>query len=188
EFISKLAKSNGFEFFVRGETLNFRSPGNASTPAVTLKWGESLSAFSPEENLTRQVSAVEVRHWDAKTKKEIIGRAKKGAEHGRDPRKKSGGDLIESIAGEAAIEIIRKPVFSKDEADREARAALDKFAEGLITGTGHCIGIPDIRAGETIALEGIGKKFSGTYYVQKAVHTLDSSGYRTTFTVQRNTI
>ncbi len=50
------------------------------------------------------------------------------------------------------------------------------------------MGIPDIVAGENIRLEGLGKKFTKTYYIEKAVHNISGSGYKTTFNVKENTI
>ena len=187
-FIKKLADRNGFEFFVREKKIHFRIPQNDMKEIATLKWGESLNTFSPELNVANQVSEIEIRHWDPKTKKEIVANAKRGDEHGRDSGKKSGGDLVEKIAKGPVIKVIRTPVNSKEEAGKIAKAALDKLAEGLIKGSGECIGIPDIMAGENIRLEGLGKKFSRTYYLEKATHSISSSGYKTTFNVKENTI
>ena len=187
-FIKKLADRNGFEFFVREKNIYFRIPQNDRKEIAVLKWGESLNTFSPELNVANQVSEIEIRHWDPKTKKEIVASAKKGDEHGRDSGKKSGGDLVEKTAKGAVVKVIRTPVNSKEEAEKIAKAALDKLAEGLIKGSGECIGIPDIVAGENVKLEGLGKKFSRTYYLEKATHTISSSGYKTTFNVKENTI
>lgn len=188
DFIKKLAERNGFEFFVREEILYFRVPKNDRKEIATLKWGESLNSFSPELNVANQVSEVEVRHWDPKTKKEIVAKAKRGDEHGRESGKKSGGDLVEKTAKGAVVKVIRAPVDSKEEAEKIAKAALDKLAEGLIKGRGECIGLPIIMAGENIRLDGLGKKFTRTYYLEKATHTISGSGYRTTFDVKENTI
>ena len=189
DLIRGMARSNGFEFFVKKDELSFRTPRNGDGEAVTLRWGESLTWFRPEMNLRNQVSSVEVRHWDPKGKEEIVGKAKKGDEHGRAPGGKSGGDIIESLSGGPVTEIVRKPVFSRQEADQMARAILDSLADGLLTGNGKCIGIPEILPGENIRIEGLGKRFSHPeYYVTNAVHTVDGSGYSTTFGVKGNTI
>ena len=43
------------------------------------------------------------------------------------------------------------------------------------------IGLPEIRPGAKVVLEGLGNKFNGTYLVEKAAHTVDNCGYRTKF-------
>jgi hypothetical protein len=47
---------------------------------------------------------------------------------------------------------------------------------------GTTMGIPDLRAGSTITISGVGQRFGGAYFVTKTVHSFDSqSGYRTHF-------
>ncbi len=69
-----------------------------------------------------------------------------------------------------------------------ALAELNKASDSLIEGEGECIGIPQIRTGVTICLEKLGKRFSGKYYVKGTTHTINSSGYRTRFSVKRNAL
>jgi hypothetical protein len=83
---------------------------------------------------------------------------------------------------------IRVPVFSKQEADRWAQAILKKRAEQFVQGSGESIGLPEIRADENIKLEGLGTPFSKVYYIEQSTHTINSSGYRTTFKVKDTTI
>ncbi len=188
EFLRRLAKKNYFEFFVFGKTLYFRAPANDESPVLTLEWGKNLVSFSPELNFTEQISGVEVRGWDAKAKKEIIGKAKSGDEQGRDSGRRSGSDLAQGVYKEKVVEYVRFPVYSQDEADNLAKAILNKYAEGLVKGSGETIGIPEFLAGKNIKLEGLGKKFSKTYYVERTNHSISGSGYKTTFNVKENTI
>ena len=53
-------------------------------------WGRGLMSFSPEINLSEQVTEVEVYGWNVQTKKPIVGRARKGDEPGRDETRASG--------------------------------------------------------------------------------------------------
>jgi phage protein D len=46
------------------------------------------------------------------------------------------------------------------------------------------IGIPDLRPGDNIELQGLGKRFSGAYYVTKVEHSLGNNGYLTQFEVR----
>lgn len=187
DFVGRLAKRNGFEFMVHGKDMRFRKPSDDKSEIVTLVWGRGLLSFSPELNIAQQVTDVEVRGWDFKGKKEIIGKARAGDEQGRDGGRKSGGELIKGVAVDKVVHREHRPVVSQEEADTMARAILNKLAEGLLKGSGECIGIPDIVAGENIRLEGLGK-FSKTYYIEKTGHSISGSGYRTTFNVKEKTI
>jgi phage protein D len=188
EFLKKRAEENGFEFFVFARTLFFRSPAYQENPVVNLEWGKTLMSFSPEVNIADQVEEVEVRGWDPKTKKEIIGKASVGDEEGRDQGRKSGSELVQGVTREKTVERVRRPVYAQEEADRLAKAILTRLAEGLVTGNGECLGLPELRAGQNVLLEGLGKKFSKPYYVEKTNHNISASGYRTTFNVKETTI
>lgn len=96
--------------------------------------------------------------------------------------------MIEDQYGDAEEHITDSPVSSQQEADTLTSSMLNRQSEGLISGTAECIGLPEIRAGENIRLEGLGRKFSRRYYIESARHTISSSGYNTSFNVKENTI
>ena len=86
--------------------------------------------------------------------------------------------------GETTVD---RPVLSQAEADQLAASWLTEIAMTYIEGYGLCIGIADLRAGELVEIEGLGRRFSGPYYVTSAEHRYSpSSGYRTAITVRRN--
>ncbi|KAF5436629.1 hypothetical protein C5S35_08255 [Candidatus Methanophagaceae archaeon] len=198
QFIEDLAARNFFEFFVKERTLYFRKPGRDRSEIVTLKYGVSLLSFNPELNTANQVSEVTVRGWNPQTKEEIVGRAQRGSEEGRERgrgseegrrrERRSGGDIVEDIYGRVEERILDKPVFTQEEADTHARSILNRRSEGLIQGSANCIGLPEIRAGVNIKLEGLGQKFSRKYYIARTTHTISNSGYSTTFNIKENTI
>jgi hypothetical protein len=64
-----------------------------------------------------------------------------------------------------------------------ARAVLDSIAEGLVTGSGETVGLPELRLGELIELDGI-DRFTKIYYVEQVTHSIGSSGYRSSFQVR----
>jgi phage protein D len=183
-----LASRIGFEVFVFEKDFYFRPPAsNKDEVITTLEWGKSLISFSPEINIANQVSEVEVRGWDPKQQKAIVGKAKKGDEYGREGGRKSGGDLVASAQGEVVYHVWR-PVYNEKEAKDIAKSILDKISQGLVKGNAECIGIPDILPGKNINLGGFGKKFSKPYYIEKTTHSISSSGYKTTFSVKESTI
>jgi len=188
EFLKKRAEENSFEFFVFERTLFFRLPAYQASAVVDLEWGKTLMSFAPEVNIADQVEEVEVRGWDAKAKRDIVGRARMGDEVGRDQGRRSGSELVRGAARDKSVERVRRPVYTQAEADRLAKAILTRLAEGLVTGSGECLGLPELRAGTNVQLQGLGRTFSKTYYVEKTNHSMSSSGYRTTFNIKETTI
>jgi uncharacterized protein len=188
EFLEKLAERNGYEIYVFDKDLFFRPPANDKAAVVTLEWGKGLVSFTPEINISEQVSKVEVRGWDVNAKKEIVGTAERGNEPGRDANRRSGGEIVNAICRDSGELKVRVPVFSKQEADRRAAAILKKRSELFVQGSGESIGVPEILADTNVELLGLGKLFSKTYYVEQSTHTINTSGYHTTFKVKDTTI
>jgi phage protein D len=190
-FLSRLAKRNSFEWFVREKELFFRKTANNEQGAIEMVWGQGLVSFSPEIDLSQQVSEVEVHGWNVQTKSPIVGRAKKGDEPGLDKSRASGKARLSGAAilakickEDQAVLKVRQAVSSQQEADLVANAILKQRSEMFVGGRGESIGIPEIRPNVNVTLKGLGDMFSKTFYVKTATHTVDTSGYHTTFEVK----
>lgn len=195
KFLNRLAERNGFEWSVVDKDLLFQSPANDERGVIELAWGRGLVSFSPEIKLSEQVSKVEVYGWNVQKKEKIVGKAKKGDEPGRDQTRKSGkprasgAEYLRRVTPDDAATLrVREPVFSQQQADQRAKAILTRRAEGFVGGRGESIGIPELRPKTNVVLQGLGDLFSTTFYVQQTTHTVNSSGYRTTFQVKDTTI
>jgi uncharacterized protein involved in type VI secretion and phage assembly len=66
-----------------------------------------------------------------------------------------------------------------------ARSVLKTMLEGMYEGSGSCIGMPALRAGDQIEIRGLGKRFSGRYRLSKVTHSINSGGYQTRFEVSQ---
>ncbi len=70
-------------------------------------------------------------------------------------------------------------------------AAESKFVTGElnhVTAEATTIGLPTLRAKQNIELRGVGRKFSGIYYVEAVRHHIDSGGYSCELTLRRNAL
>ncbi len=78
DFLSMLAKENGWEMYIdhteepQGYVLRFQFLIQDYTPSVTLKWGESLSEFTPKITTVGQVAGISTRIWVASIKMEFV--------------------------------------------------------------------------------------------------------------------
>lgn len=186
-FLKKRAQFNGYEVFVDLRKLCFRKPKIIKDSVTTLTLGKSLNSFTPEINVANKPSQVTVRGWDPRLKKEIIGLADKGQELTLELNKESASQIIQKLYGKVE-RTIREPVFSQDEAEKRARSILEGSSDQFIKGDGECIGIPELRAGKYVDIDGLGKRFSMKYYIEKTTHKIDTSGYKTTFSVKGNAL
>jgi len=187
-FLTTLAERNGATFYERGGTLYFGPRHNDTTAVAELVWGEGLLSFSPEANLARQIAEVRVHCRSAATGEEILGRARRGEESGRDTRARSGGERVVAALASDPVLNLRAAVSTQEEADARAQAVLEERSQDFVTGRGECVGLPELLPDTNVTLSGLGRAFSKTYYLAETTHTLDGSGYRTTFTVQETTV
>jgi phage protein D len=185
-FLQQRAERIGFEVFVEAKTLWFRARPVTGAEALVLRLEVELLQFYPRSSTMNQVADVTVRGWDPKQKKELVGRSRAGDVRGRLGATTGPAAIDRAFQGTTALEV-RSPVSSQAEADRLASGLLNEIALGHVTGDGVCIGHPDIRPGRLVKVEGIGRRFSGLYYVTATEHSyLQNRGYRTAFSVKRN--
>jgi uncharacterized protein len=198
DFLRKLAENfstseQKWEFYARaskrGDELHFCPRSLAAAPVGTLKWGIDLLSFKPEANLGNQVSRVEVLSWDQERKTKILGEARREPGGPNEPGKSeiSGGQLLKRIFGREAVLQLRYPAKSKQEADERAAAELAQRSKDHVRGDGETFGFPELLPDTRVRIEGLGRKFSGAYFVEKTVHSFGASGYRTRFNIQETT-
>lgn len=189
-FLEKLKKkAGGYQFDIEGSTMYFIKPSDYKNEILSLELNKDIISFRPVFKTTGLVTEVEVRGHNPKDPtKPIIGKATVGSERPQEPKKKTGSQIAKERYKNVKKVITNVAVTSKEQADAIAKSELNKASDGLIEGDGECIGLPKLRKGVNIKLEKMGNRFSGKYFVKGTTHTINESGYRTRFSVKRNSI
>lgn len=192
ELMADIAATYDAEFWVEGETLFLARFMKEYMPRLTLTWGESLLDFSPKVTSIGQAAGVSMKF----TLREIPLSFLVTVFYDFD-RESVGITVLPSAAAPAAksgapvFTIIDRPIGSPADIANSALVIAHELRTKLnnrLTGSGSCIGDPRIRSGAVIRLEGLGPDFSGDYRVSSAIHTIDSSGYRTKFEARKELI
>lgn len=188
-FLLERAYRIGYELMVNGDKLIFRKSKETETPESThvFKYGVNLESFYLSMSVLTRGSAVEVRGWDIKQKKEIVHNADTSSADSKMGGSQSGHEFSSSLKT-SPISVLYESVLDATDAENIAKALHNNTLESFITGIGLYIGDVQIRAGKTIKIEGIGDKFTGTYYVYSTIHSVDYDGYRTVFKVRKTGI
>ncbi|AFZ55804.1 phage late control D family protein [Anabaena cylindrica FACHB-243] len=185
DFLQTRAERIGYEVVIDNKTLYFQPPQNDGQKILTLKFQENLRDFLPRLSSMGQVEEVEVRGWIPKDKEEVMGKAAAGKEGSKMGGKTTGAKAVESF-GKSVSTVVSQPVSSKAEADQIALGQFKDMAIAYITAEGTCAGIPTLRIAKVIEVTGVGKRFSGMYYVISTEHNYsESQGYNTLFTARR---
>lgn len=182
-FLQERARHIHYEVVVEDKVLHFRPVAYAGAPVLILSMHSELLEFRAELSSAGQVNGVKARGWSVTDKKAVVGQA---SGYPRMGGQRTGADVVRKAFGEAEELMASEPLGSLEEADSRAKARLAAIGLGFVRGEGVCPGSTDVRAGKVIEIEGIGKRFSGPYYVTAANHHHGAGGYSTRFTAWRN--
>jgi uncharacterized protein involved in type VI secretion and phage assembly len=133
--------------------------------------------------LAEPVDEVIVKGWDAENQKPITGNATQGKLYPGVGEPKVGAAWAKQF-GKGKLVIVDQPVINQSEANTLAAARLDEISGAFIEAEGVAFRRPDIRAGQVIKIEALGKRFSGEYLVTSATHIANPEGLRTEFSMR----
>ncbi len=186
EFLQERALRIGYEMVVSDTTLFFRARPNRVSAELTLNREVELLDFSARLTTVGQVEEIFVKGWNPQDKEGITAHSTTGDE-ARMGGAVSGPAMARQAFGDTGATAVETPVRDQAEADELARGWFGEMALQYVEGQGLSIGRPDLRAGKMIEIAGIGRRFSGEYYVTTTEHIYrPATGYRTAFTVRRS--
>jgi phage protein D len=193
-FLMERARRIGYDLFVDEQGQN----GQAGQPLLRfgrslqvrqvtykLTYGRSLIEFKPELTTANQVSEVTVRGWDAVNKKKIEQTAKRSEISIKGVGAAGGQAAIEQSFNQRKEIVATKPIESDAEAKTLALRTLEENAKDMVKGSGSTVGLPDLRAGNVVTIDGLGKRFSGRYFITSSTHAMGDGGYTTQFECRR---
>lgn len=186
-FLLQRARSLGYEVVIvedeQGGTskLAFSPSDNPKAVSYKLAYGKSLIQFQPTLTTARQVSEVVVRGWDPLKKEPIEVTVKRSETKTKGSKDEKDAKALEKAFAERTEVVTMPPVQNEKEARKLALARMDQIVKDMIKGSGAVVGLPDLRAGTVLQIGGLGRRFSGRYFVTATSHTLGGGGYTTEF-------
>lgn len=186
EFLLERAQRNGYQVFAAEGKLYFKKGDSSQGTGPELEWGADLRSFQPRLTTAHQAKTVKVRGWDAKAKQTLESQATQSLTQAG--ISETGGAKAESAFGLSQTEevVVNHPVATVDEAKALATGLSHDLSREFIQAEGLCFGHPGVKAGQTIAIKGVGSRFGGSYYVTSATHIFrfGTDGlYETSFSV-----
>jgi len=172
----------------QGKEHLYFGPTMAATedPMYKLEWGRSLTSFRPTISTTQQVGEVEVRWWNRRTNRPIVGTASWSDDLHKPSVQYDMAQQFQQAFGSRREVITNHPVQTVDEAKRYAKDVLTSKLQRMVEAQGTTVGLPGLRAGRKVEIAGLGPRFNGMYFLTETTHTLGADGYRTTFSARRD--
>lgn len=182
-------KKIGWEFFSSRNVIYYINPRKNRESFSVFKWGKNIIRFNPTINIAGMKAGVKISSSSNKSKEPIKAEASVGDEDAWE----TGGDLktLSDIASEQnkdPEEITDLNIDDKEEASARAKSELNRRGDDLISAKVEIVGNTKLQVGKMVQLEGLGKKFSGKYFITSVTNEISSNGYRTKFKVRKNTI
>lgn len=184
EFVLDRAKRIRYEVFVNDKTLYFRPSKENDAKSLILEYRVDFDELNLKLSARYGGSEIKVQGWDFTKKKMIFASARKGDEISKMSAEELGTDMTESAFGSSSSVVVDENMLDTSEAEKVANARYNAHLVESVKGDGNCMGIPELRAGNTVEINGIGR-FSGIYYVVSTSHVIDNMGYNTSFKVRR---
>ena len=169
DFIQKeLCKRANKEFFVLAGTVYFQERSKNPIPLITLEWGENLFQFQFRQTYSNE----EIVVYGIDEKKMITIKEKVKAD----------GSSKSLTTTPIKTEIVTPNTEDKKKLERIAESEADKKKSKSKTGSGSCIGLPELVPGRYINIKNLGID-SGTLkaYISSVKHSFDTNGFTTDF-------
>lgn len=173
--VRRIADMSSLEFFVRDNVLYLRSP-NYGDNAASLEWGTNIISMSFRMSTGRVVKNATVRGYNPKDKSPYSSGPVTTGESST-----FSGTLASAYVASSDFNsmILEQDLVFSNEADvkKLASALIDRANNSFVEGSCQTTGDPKIRAGRSVVIKGAGKRFSGSYYIKSAKHTVGDEGY-----------
>ena len=196
DFLLARARQRGYVIFIQeqdrkvrgskrrlyfGPSHEGRIPGLRDV-TFKLEWGKSLIDFKPTLTTANQVKSVTVNGWNRRTGRPIQKTVT--LEDRKFSRNRDLYEMLQKCDPREEI-VVEEPVFSPGQAEKRAFAILSDRQKEMVKATATTVGLPDLRAGKLVQIEGLGARFSGTYFITETTHTIGNGGYTTKFSARR---
>ncbi|MCG3211086.1 MAG: hypothetical protein FOGNACKC_04723 [Anaerolineae bacterium] len=191
EFLWARAELIGYQVYVEDKTLYFQKAdahrGSIAEKPAPLRWPDNLLSFHPRLTLAKQVNQAVVTGWDPSAKKQVESKSssdKSKTTPSIGPNKTGSQVAKSALKGSAEDTLVAQPGLTIDQAKAMAAARFAAAESEFIQADGVVRdGDPRLIAGRVVKIEGVGRRFSGNYYITEARHIYSKGLYRVTFSV-----
>ncbi|HEY8561385.1 MAG TPA: hypothetical protein VIL74_13495 [Pyrinomonadaceae bacterium] len=188
-FMRERARALDAEIWVNDKELSVKPRAERGREKVRLQYQGNLREFKVVADLANQRTSVLASGWDVAAKKEIKKEATESVLSGELGEDASGIGILREKFGVRKELLAHGVPLTGSEAQAIAESHLKRAARQFVTARGAAEPNAKLRVGALVELDGLGKMFSGKYYVAEIAHIFDSrKGLRTEFRAERTGI
>lgn len=182
-FLRRLLARYDADLQVVGSELHASPRAQAQRNTVELDMNSQLHEVRILADLSQQVSKITATGWDYQQGTAISATSQTtsfGPGSG-----KSGKDWLEQALSQRSVQLAQFTALDDSDAQALVDAEFAQRVRRFVVAHGVAEGNPTLRVGSYVKLNGIGPRFSNTYYTTSTVHRFDTAtGYQTEFTAE----
>lgn len=177
DFVLSRADANGLIIVTEGKDIHIKKPDLSKSPQLKVTYGIDLIEFHGELSASDQLAEIKAIAWNPATQKTVLVDGVKPSLNiqGSD----SIGKLSEAVGSETMM--LQTDMYTEESA-LQAWADSQRLKAGLSKILGYCKFQGNARAmhGETIELDGFGKRFNGIAFIGYVEHEIKEGNWTTT--------
>ncbi|MCB9566038.1 MAG: phage late control D family protein [Myxococcales bacterium] len=183
-FLSARARAIGYTIFVEDKILYFVPRPLDDSASLTIDQKSDLLSLSVRTSVLGQVGGVEVRGWNPDEQAALVSKAEASAA-AKMGGSSVGGSVADERFGKVVGQVPGYPVITQAQADALAAAEVQTSALQHVTCEISIVGDKSVVVSDVVKIDGYGKRFSGSYYVDRVTHTFADDDYTTTLEGRR---
>ena len=188
EFLWSRAEILGCQVYVDNRKLCFKKASQTRylMSPTDLVWGRNLTKFEPRLSVAGTVTATYAYGWDPEGQKTVKSSIKSSSAKFVSIKESAvGGGKMHTVKfqNRPVDTIINPSVREAGQAKIAAQAKMDARESQFVRASGEVLGDPYLLAGTKVKIDGVGQRFSGTYYVTEAKHIIRMGVYTVRFQV-----
>jgi phage protein D len=179
DFIWRHARAIGYWLLIEGTTGHFVKAGETpGKKTIEVTWPDTIASFHPRVTGAQQVEKVTARAWDPMRKQAFVTTAATA-----EPLSKIGLERkkVSTALRGGSIHISNSSATSQGEVTELAKATLNRISTAYVEADAQIPGNPQVKAGVTLKVSGVGQQFSGEYLCGEVRHVLSGGGSFDTF-------
>ena len=175
DYVISRLEANGHICLVDDGAISGAAPDTGQEPVLTLTFGATMYEFDAEIDARGQPTAIKSVSWDPTAQEVVEGEAEEPGvpETGN----LSSGSLADSLGQGRRIQHSGR--LPADEVQAWANAALLRNRLSKVRGRTSFQGLPDVKPGQFIELQGVGDRFSGPVFVSGVHHRVADGAWTT---------
>lgn len=176
DFMLSRADINGKLVVADDGKIQIKAPDTGSSPSVALLHGSTMLEFEAEMDARTQLKSVEAKSWDYGGQQ--LFQHKSDSAPVAEPGNLNGAALADSV-NISSFELRHSGQVLEAELQEWTKSVMLRSRLAKVRGSARFVGLPDIKPGQMVELQGVGDRFNGKAFISAVRHDVFHGSWHT---------